>query len=305
MHSPSAKHGSLSLQIILLGICFSALWSSAFTTARYIVIDAPPFLSLVLRFLIAGTIGVAVAFALGQRMAFSRRHWLAILVLGFFQNTIYLGFCFLAVQWVDVSIVVIIASMLPLLVAGAHWLFMGEPTSVPGVAGLLLGLAGVVLIMVTRLEGGADLSGIIVTFIGVLALAGATLLVGSSFAGNPNLLMIVGLQMLVGSLTTLPFSYLFETWSVNWTASLVMAFAWTTLMPGLLATLIWFVMLGRIGPTRAAAFHFLNPFFGVAIAAVFLGEPLSLTDFIGVAIIMVSILVVQVSRSKTSRSKSA
>jgi EamA domain-containing membrane protein RarD len=50
--------------------------------------------------------------------------------------------------------------------------------------------------------------------------------------------------------------------------------------------------------TRAATFHFLNPVFGVAIAAVLLGEGLSWVDALGVAIVAAGILAVQLSRAK-------
>ena len=47
---------------------------------------------------------------------------------------------------------------------------------------------------------------------------------------------------------------------------------------------------------RAATFHFLNPFLGVAIAAIMLGEALTVYDVIGVAIATLGILAVQISR---------
>ena len=52
---------------------------------------------------------------------------------------------------------------------------------------------------------------------------------------------------------------------------------------------------------RGATFHFLNPFFGVAIAAAILGERLGLTDVIGVLIIMAGILAVQLSKTPVAR----
>ena len=56
------------------------------------------------------------------------------------------------------------------------------------------------------------------------------------------------------------------------------------------------LLVGRIGATRASTFHFLNPFFGLATAALILGEPVTTRDLIGVAIIMAGILAVQLSR---------
>ena len=45
----------------------------------------------------------------------------------------------------------------------------------------------------------------------------------------------------------------------------------------------------------------MNPFLGVAIAAILLGERLSLVDVIGVVIIACGILAVQLSKQPTTR----
>jgi drug/metabolite transporter (DMT)-like permease len=278
-----------------LGLAFVAMWSSAFTSARIIVAAAPPFLSLSLRFAISGLIAVAIARALGQGLPRGRGQWTAVIVFGLCQNALYLGLNFLAMQTVEASVAVILASLLPLVVAALARLFLGERLSIVALAGLVAGVAGVLVIMTARLGAGADPFGVALCFLGVLALAVATLLVrGASAEGN--LLMIVGLQMLVGSALLLPVALAFETWAVDWSAALLLAFAYTVFVPGLAATLIWFVLVRRIGATRAATFHFLNPFFGVAVAALVLGEAVTARDLIGVAIIMAGILAVQVSR---------
>lgn len=64
---------------------------------------------------------------------------------------------------------------------------------------------------------------------------------------------------------------------------------------------VWFLLVGRIGASRAATFHFLNPFLGVTIAALVLGEALRLSDMIGVVVIMGGILAVQLSRRPAPR----
>ena len=110
--------------------------------------------------------------------------------------------------------------------------------------------------------------------------------------------MVVGLQMLVGSAALTVPAVAFETWQVTWSWQLIAAFVYTTLVPGLAATLVWFLLVDRIGAVKAATFHFLNPFFGVAIAAVLLGEQLGLLDVIGVAVVTVGILAVQLSKQK-------
>ncbi|MBM3612361.1 MAG: EamA/RhaT family transporter, partial [Alphaproteobacteria bacterium] len=71
-----------------------------------------------------------------------------------------------------------------------------------------------------------------------------------------------------------------------------------TLVPGLIATWVWFLLVGRIGAVRAATFHFLNPVFGVAVAALLLGESLGLLDLAGVIIVALGILGVQLARER-------
>ncbi|MDG1282461.1 MAG: DMT family transporter [Pseudorhodobacter sp.] len=285
----------MDLRALLMGIAFALMWSSAFTSARMIVADAPPLMALALRFLISGLIGISIAAALGQKMRLTRAQWRATVVFGICQNALYLGFNFVAMQWVEASLAAIVASTMPLLVALAGWLVFGERLRPLGYAGLAAGMIGVAIIMGSRVSGGVDLTGLLFCGIGVLALTFATLSVRGASSGG-NLLMVVGLQMLVGSSLLAVVAVATETWAVTYSLRLGLAFTYTTLVPGLLATWIWFLMVERIGAVRAAAFHFLNPFFGVAIAALLLGESLTHWDVIGALVIAAGILAVQMSR---------
>lgn len=279
-----------------MGLAFALMWSSAFTSARMIVLDAPPLTALALRFLLSGLIGVGIAAALGQTMRLTAAQWRATAVFGVMQNAAYLGFNFVAMQWVEASIAAIIASTLPLLVGAAGWLVFRERLPWTGIAGLATGFAGVVLIMGARASGGLDPAGVALCIAGALALTVATLSVRGASAGGGNLLMVVGLQMLVGSAVLAVPAAAFESWTVNWTPRLIAAFLYTTLVPGLAATWVWFALVGRIGMVRASTFHFLNPVFGVLIAAALLGEPLGLWDAVGVAVVAAGILAVQRAR---------
>lgn len=280
---------------MFMGLAFALMWSSAFTSARMIVADAPPLTALALRFLVSGMIGVAIALALGQSARLSRAQWRATVIFGVCQNALYLGFNFVAMQWVEASLAAIVASTMPLLVALSGWLIFRERLAPLAYAGLIAGIVGVAIIMGHRISGGVDLMGLAFLGIGVLALTFATLSVRGASSGG-NLLMIVGLQMLVGASLLAVAAVALESWDINWTPRLGLAFAYTTLVPGLLATWVWFLLVARIGAVRAAAFHFLNPFFGVAIAAALLGESLTLWDVAGVVIIAGGILAVQMSR---------
>lgn len=287
----------MDIRALLMGLTFALIWSSAFTSARIIVADASPLASLALRFFMSGVIGVAIALALGQTWRLTRDQWRATIIFGVCQNAIYLGLNFYAMQTVEASLASIIASMMPLMVAFAGWVVFRDRLPALGVIGLVLGIAGVVLIMSARLEAGVDLFGVGLCVVGAIALTVATLSMRTMSTGG-NLMMVVGLQMFVGACVLAVASALTETIRVDLTPELIAAFAYTTLAPGLLATWIWFALVARIGAVKAATFHFLNPFFGVAIAALLLGERLGPRDVIGVAIIAAGILAVQLSRQR-------
>jgi probable blue pigment (indigoidine) exporter len=288
----------MDFRAILMGLSFSLMWSSAFATARIIVAAAPPLAALSLRFLISGLIAVALARALGQTWHLTRMQARSVIVFGLCQNAIYLGLNFVALQWTEASLAAIIASTMPLIVALLGWAVKGEKVSPIGLIGLGAGFFGVALIMGTRLSGGADPVGILLCLCGAFALAAATMTVRSASSGG-NLLMIVGLQMLVGSLALGMISAMTEPLVAQLTAKAVAAFLYQIFVPGLAATLLWFALVSRVGAVKASAFHFLNPFFGVIIAALLLGEHIQLTDVIGVAIAAAGILAVQLARLKT------
>jgi probable blue pigment (indigoidine) exporter len=287
----------VKLTTILMGLAFALMWSSAFATARIIVADVPPFTTLVLRFVISGGIAIVVARALGQSWRLTRAQMTAVVVFGICQNGLYLGLNFVALQWIPASVAAIIASTMPLIVAALGWTFRGERVSGMGLAGLVAGFVGVILIMGTRVQGGVDPAGIALCVVAALALAVATLAVRGASSGG-NLLMIVGMQMIVGALVLLPVAVAFEVPPAAVSGAAIAAFVYQIFVPGLAATLIWFALVAQVGAVRAAAFHFLNPFFGVAVAAVLLNETLGPLDILGVAIVMAGILAVQLARAR-------
>ena len=286
----------LDWRALALGLAFATIWSSSFTSSRIVVEYWPPFLVLSVRFLLSGMLALGIGFAAGQRIRLTPFEWRAVVVFGICQNALYLGLFHFAMQTVEASLAAIIASALPLCVAALGWLFLGQRLPPVAIGGLLAGFAGVLVIMTGRLGHGLDWAGIAACLVGVLALATATLSLRNAAAGG-SLWIVVGLQMLVGAAALFPASLAFETWHVAFAPRFFVAFLYSAIVSGVVATMIWFVLVRRIGATRAATFHFLNPFLGVAIAAAVLGEHVTARDLAGVAIIMAGILAVQLARA--------
>ena len=245
---------------VFLGLAFALMWSSAFTSARIIVAYAPPLYSLSARFLISGLIGVIIALILGQSWRLSRKQWISVAVFGVCQNALYLGLNFVAMQTVEASLAAIIASTMPLIVACAGWIIFRERLSTLGICGLIAGLIGVALIMGSRIQADVDLFGIALSLL-AQPLAAATLSMrGVSSSGN--FLMIVGLQMLVGSLTLWVPAMMLETPTIVWTNALYMRLFIQRLCQDfwqLLFGLFWLIELVRCVRQHTT---FLIPFLG-------------------------------------------
>ena len=225
----------MSVRAILLGLIFVIIWSSAFTSARIIVSYSSPIAALAIRFFISGLIGIFIALILGQSLKLTRSQWRATIVFGLCQNALYLGLNFFAMQTIEASLASIIASTMPLMVALAGWLFISERLGNSGIVGLILGFSGVMIIMWARLTQGVDVLGLLLCIIGAIALTVATLTLKDASSGG-NIMMIVGLQMLVGSSVLAVFCILFEDVYFSLNSSFIFAFAYTTVFPGLVAT---------------------------------------------------------------------
>lgn len=286
----------MDLKAMAMGVGFALIWASAFSATRVVVVAIPPLTALVIRFAISGAIGIAVARLAGQRMRFSPAEWRAIILFGLCQNVLYLGLNWVGMQWVEASAASIIASTMPLLVALFGRVFRGERLRRMAVAGLVTGFLGVALIMGVRLGQGMHAGGALLLVVAVVALTVATLSVRNASAGG-NVIMAVGLQMVVGAAGLLPLALLLE-WGrpIEWSAAALAGMAFSIFLPGLYATWLWFRLVTRIGAVRAATFHFLSPLFGVAIAAVLLGERFGATDVVGAAVVAAGILMVQTAR---------
>ena len=164
--------------------------------------------------------------------------------------------------------------------------------SLLGFCGLVIGLSGVLLIMLQRVEREYEMFGIFLCLLGLLATTFSTLIITKININKNNIFIVVGLQMLVGSLFLLPLSYFFEVWSVSFSITFIFTFLYIAAFPGIIGPIIWFYLQKEIGAVKYSSFHFLVPFFGIGISYFLLGETLTFSDMAGVLIIILGLYLV-------------
>ncbi len=162
-------------------------------------------------------------------------------------------------------------------------------------AAALLGLLGFVMIVGGGPQGlrlGADVLGYGSALISVATTTAGTLMVlGLLRRYSP--LRILAWEMLAGTLFLVPLAIpgLASIDPANVTATALLALAYTTVLGGVVTNLLYFTAMGRVGPSRAAAFQYLQVFLAVLLAVLLLGEHVTPIQLAGGATIVTGIVI--------------
>lgn len=277
----------------LAAILFSLLWASAFVAIKIALRDCPPLLLMSSRFLVTGALLLAAA-RLGRR-AFppSRAEWGRIAVLGILTNVLYLGVNAINLQHLDAGMGAVLASTNPLLLALAAPWALGEPLTVRKALGLAASYAGVAWIMRGRIGPDNHPVAMAVFLLTVSFMVAATILF-KRWRLAADLAVVNGGQCLVAALVlAVPALAVESVMDVRWTWALVLSQGYMIVGVTGAAMLLWLWLLRHGDATRASAYFFLNPVFGLLFGAVLLAERLSAGDLVAAVVVAAGIYVVQ------------
>jgi drug/metabolite transporter (DMT)-like permease len=284
---PATNTPGISLAPIA-AFCF--LWSSAFAAAKIAVRDCPPLTLLTIRFLIAGALMLGLAAASGRWKLPSGRDLAALVLLGALNNALYLGLSWSGMTTVSSAFTAVLISTNPLLIGVLAGPLLGERLNWRKLLGLCLGLAGVALVLRSRLTGmQEDLHGTLLVTGGLVALVAGTLLY-KLLKPTSGLWTSTGIQSLAGAAALLPFALATESLGdARLTASLIWSMAYMIVAVSMGGYYLWFMILGRASATSASALHFLMPPLGLLFGWVVLREPVSWLDLLGIVPIALGI----------------
>lgn len=289
--SVSVPRGRFNALPFAIGL-FCLLWSYAFVAGKIGVTHCPPLILLAARFSLAGILILGATLARGD-WSLSWRDVLIFAVLGIANNALYLGLGYTGLQSVSAGLGGLIVSANPVFTAALAALLLGEGMTWRKASGLLLGIIGVTLIVWHRLSVGTDsLHGIIFTLASLASIVAGTILFkllaprGSLWIGN-------GVQNLAAGIVLTPVALTFaDIHAIDFTASLIGAFAFLVLGGSILAYWLWFHLLKVCGATAASAYHFLMPPLGMLFAYLVLGEHVEARDLLGIIPVALGIYLV-------------
>ncbi|MBC5810975.1 MAG: DMT family transporter [Candidatus Eremiobacteraeota bacterium] len=286
-----AERGGLAAAI---AIFYVFLWASAYVPSKIASVESQPLWFLVARFLAAGTLLAVLAIALRRPFPANAREWFVACALGLLANTLYLGLTYLAMRRLSAGMGAILASTNPLVLGLLAPRLLGERLTRLKVAGLVLGFGGVAAVVLGR--GGSQSAlplDVALAFAGVLSGVASTLLFKRS-AGGQSLIALTAVQMFFAGVMMVPFAAAISgAPRLVLTPELIASFWYLVLVLSVGASLIWFWLLTKGEASRVSAFYYLTPVFGLGLSALFLREPVSWHDAVGLAAIALGIALVQ------------
>lgn len=290
-------------QIILAFAAVYLVWGSTYLAIRIVVHDLPPVLSAGARFIVAGPLLLAYALATGARLPTSAIEWRNIVIAAFLMLVGGNGLVQWSEQWIESNQAALIVATSALWMAGIGTLgASGEPLRKLALAGLLLGFAGVAVLV------GEGVGSHLAPPQAYLALLLAPMMwaMGSVFSRrNPSScppIMAAALQMCVtGVFMTVLGLALGEGPRWNWHPPAIWALAYLIVFGSCIAYGAYVWLVHQVTPSSLGTYAYINPAIAVLLGWWLLDEHLGRAQIAGTAVILAGVVLVTLSaRRKAS-----
>lgn len=281
-------------------VLLAAVWGGAFLFTRVAAPQFGPIALIAARVTVAALCLLVLLMAQGK-LGRLRRNLGSLVLMGALNTAIPFTLFAYATLHVPAGFASVLNGTVPLFSAVIALFWKLESLPPLRIAGLLLGFAGVVILVLPKLSGTNDL-------LAVLAGLSAANLYGFSahytrrvFAGEDSLVVSTG-TLLAASLMLLPIAFFF------WPQQPPSLLAWGNavalgLVCTALAYVIYFNLLSRVGTMKSVTVTYLIPPFGMLWGYLFLGEAFTWNTVLGCAVIVCgTILVVRSQQSPAKRS---
>ncbi|MBP0620494.1 DMT family transporter [Cupriavidus consociatus] len=258
---------------------FVLIWSTGFIVAKYGMPYAEPMTFLFLRFV--GVLVLMVPFVLLAGVPLPRAgrtthtDWRMVghlAVAGLLLQAGYLGGVWAAIKLgMPAGVSALIAGMQPILTAliAAR---LGERISGRQWLGLLLGIAGVALVVANKLGTSALTPASLALAVGALLSITVGTVYQKHFCPVFDLRMGSVIQFGAAALACLPFMFLFETRDVQWTGAMIGALAWSVVALSIGAISLLFLLIRQGAATKVSSLMYLTPPTTAVMAWLLFGE---------------------------------
>jgi drug/metabolite transporter (DMT)-like permease len=282
-------------------LALGVMWGGSFMVLKIAVGTVPAASTAAARLVIAAVILVAAAYLAGHRMPKSLHAWRLYFLMGGLGAALPFTLIGWGEESVDSGLAAILMAVSPLTTAIlAHLFTAGETMTLRRLAGVLLGLAGVVvLIGPAALKGlGDEAAAQLAVVMGAVCYASANI-VARHLPKEPDMVNSAGMMAAAAAMWVPVALFADRPWELSPTMASMAAIVALGLLPTALATLIYLRLVRTAGPTFVSFSNYLVPIFGVLSGVVVLGETLHPNAAFALALVLAGIALARRRRAAT------
>jgi len=274
----------------LLAWYFVIVWGSGFIATKIGIQYAAPFTFLALRFAFGLSCLIPLILWLKPPWPKTHRQWLHVVVAGLLMHAVHLSGTHYA-QYLGMSagIAAVILALQPLATAMIATGWFGERPTHRQWIGIMLGFAGVALIVWHKIDIRAMTMGSLVAVVtGLVSLTAGTLY-QRRFCPAVDLRSGALIQFAASLLVLAPLSIAFEGARVNWSWPLLGSIAFLVVLASILGVNALHTLMRRGEATRVTSMMYLPPIFAVAAEYLIFGVVPSAISITGIIITSVGV----------------
>jgi len=285
------RHMNRPISHWVLLFALVAMWGSAFMLTGIAVRGLAPSTLVAVRLLIAAIMLTFIVLLLAHRFPSGRLFWLSCFAISLTGNCIPFWLITFGQQRIDSSVAGILMGMMPITtMVLAHFLVRGERLNATKIVGVMLGIAGLVVLIgpdaLLQLRGqGTDFLYQLAVLGGAVFYAINTIVArhrpptepliaaaGTAIAGS-LMMAPIGLPTAAAQILTAPLG------------ALIAMFALAAISTAI-ATVVYLKLVVEAGPSFTSFVHFLIPVWALMMGVVFLGEQPTVTNVAGLILIL-------------------
>ena len=263
--------------LVALATYFVTIWGAGFVASRIALQYAAPFSYIGVRYAIAFAVAM-LAFGLRAAWPATPALWAHVVVAGLLSHAGYLGGSHYAQAWgVSAGVTALVLALQPLVTAVVMAGWLHERLRPVQMVGVVVGLAGVALVVGQRVEAGTVSAASIAVLVWALGCVTAGTLYQRQFCAGVDLRSAVCIHFAATAAVMLPLGLALEGFRVEWNAQIAAALVYHVVLASIGAYSIFHVLLRRGQATAVTSLLYLTPpvaalaewlVFGVAPSAV-------------------------------------
>lgn len=290
-----ARHRKLAI-IAWLTIC--VVWGTTYLAIRVSLETIPVALLAGFRWATAGVLMTALLRLFGERLP-PRTEWGSIAVIAFLMHVVGNGMVVWAQQHVPSGLTAVIIAMVPFWAVFVEaWLPRGERLTRQSFVGLLVGFAGIVILLWPQITVGGREGRMFVA--GALALQCACLAwsLATSYSKRRSLKVnpfaSAALQMLFSGAAFLLIGTLLGNWQqLSFTPRTVGGILYLIVFGSMIGFSAYFYALKYLPVSTVSLYAYVNPVIAVVLGTLVLGEPFSLRIVVAAMFVFGGIAIVR------------